>query len=364
MRSRKEQLAMDKVRIALVGCGTIAHAMHLVGIKTMVEMGKVDLVAVCDIIEDKARAASEKFDVPQYYPDLESMLSEASFDLLVDTTPIPAHFEVNLAGLQAGKHVYTQKPMTTTVEDATILIEEARQRGLQLGCAPEHTVRPLIRKIKELIDEGAIGKVAFAKVKSSHDGPEKHNVPRDSTWYYQPGSSPILDMGVHGLTMITAILGPVKRLASFSGRNIPTREILAGPFTGKTIEVNIDDNSLLLLDFGDDRFSFLDATYCVMASMGPRMEIYGSEGTIAVSGVRGDPSPLNLYQLETMEWTQPEVPPSPPVRDLGVLHMVDCLLQDKPLELTGEHGRHLVEIMTKAPQAAEEGRTIELTTTF
>ena len=355
---------MEKVRIALVGCGTIAHAMHLPGIKTMREMGKVELVAVCDMIEERAKAASEEFNVPQYYTDLQQMLTEASFDLLVDTTPIPAHFEVNLAGLQAGKHVYTQKAMTTTVEEATTLIEEARRRGVKLGCAPPHTVRPLIRKIKELVNEGAIGKVAFAKVRSSHDGPEKHNVARDSTWYYQPGSTPILDMGVHGLNQITSVLGPVKRIACFSGRNIPTREILLGPFKGKTIEVNIDDNTLLLLDFGDARFGFLDATYCVMASMGPRMEIYGSEGTIAVSGLRGEGSPLHLYRLETMEWSQPEVPSSPPVRDLGVLHMVDCLLEDKPLELTGEHGRHLVEIMAKAPQAAKEGRTIELETTF
>lgn len=355
---------MDQVRVALVGCGTIAQAMHLVGLKTMVDMGKVELVAVCDIIEERARAASEQYDVPQYFTDLKRMLGEASFDLLVDTTPIPSHFEVNLAGLQAGKHVYTQKPMTTTVEESTVLIQEAEQRGLKLGCAPEHTVRPLIRQIKELIAQGAIGQVAFAKVKSSHDGPEKHDVPRDSTWYYQPGSSPILDMGVHGLNQITSILGPARRLTSFSGRNIPTREILAGPYRGKTIEVNIDDNSLLLLDFGDDRFVFLDATYCVMASIGPRIEIYGSEGTIAVSGDRRDVRPLHLYRLETMEWTQPEVTPAPPVRDLGVLHMVDCLIEDKPLELTGEHGRHLVEIMTRAPQAAAEGTTIELETTF
>jgi len=355
---------MRKVRVALVGCGVIARSMHLPGLKTMEEMGKVELVAVCDVVEEKARAASEWFNVPQCYTDLDKMLKEADFDLLVDTTPIPYHFEVNLAGLQAGKHVYTQKPMTTSVEEATILIEEAKARGVKLGCAPEHPVRALIRQIRALIHEGAIGKVAFAKVRSSHDGPEKHDVPRDSSWYYQPGSSPILDLGVHGLSQITSILGPVKRLACFSGRNVPTRKTLTGPFKGKTIQVHIDDNSLLMLDFGDARFAFLDATYCVMASRGPRMEIYGSEGTIAVSGARGDPSPLYLYRLETMEWTQPEVPPDPPVRDLGVLHMVDCLLEDRPLELTSEHGRHLVEIMTRAPEAAREERIVELQTTF
>jgi len=232
-----------------------------------------------------------------------------------------------------------------------------------LGCAPEHPVRPLIRKIKSLIAEGAIGKVSFARISSSHDGPERHNVPRDSTWYYKPGSSPILDLGVHGLSQITSVLGPVKRLACFSGRSMPVRTITAGPYMGKRIEVEIDDTSLLTLDFGNSVFAYLDATYCVLASWGPYAEIYGSEGTISVMR-RGDGVPLHLYRLDGRGWVEPEVEPPPPVRDLGVLHMVECLLKGKELMLTAEHGRHLVEVMTKAPLAAEEGQTVALSTTF
>jgi predicted dehydrogenase len=243
------------------------------------------------------------------------------------------------------------------------LLAEAQRHGLALACAPEHPVRPVIRTIADLVRDGVIGRVAFAKVQSSHDGPEKHDVPRDSTWYYQPGTSPILDLGVHGLSQITSILGPVRRLSCFSGRSLPVRVTTAGPFKGKRIDVEIDDNSLLMLDFGDATFSYLDATYCVEASLGPRLEIYGSEGTISLGG-RSEGSGLRLYRSAEQEWRDVEVPPAQPVRDLGVLHTVEHLRGGAPLRLTAQHGRHLVEIMTRAPEAAATGHTLEMETTF
>jgi predicted dehydrogenase len=329
----------------------------------MREMGKVELVAVCDVFPEKAQAAAEQFGAKAWYGDVDRMLAEADFDLLVNNTTIPQHFPVTLAGLRAGRHVYTQKPMTHTVEEATQLIEEARERHLTLAVAPEHPVRPHIQAMRQQIVDGAIGKVTFARVQSSHDGPEKHDVPRDSTWFFKPGSSPILDMGVHGLSQITAIIGPVRRLSCLSGRSQDVRITTKGAFAGKRIDVEIDDNSLLQLDFGDARFAFLDATYCVPASLGPRLEIHGTEGTLAVTGTPQAPE-LQLYRTRMGEWQKVEVPAAPPIRDLGVLHMVDTLREGSELILTGERGRHLVEVMDKAPIAAAEGRTLEMETSF
>ena len=204
--------------------------------------------------------------------------------------------------------------------------------------------------------------LAFCRVLSSHNGPEKHDVPRDSTWYYQPGSTPILDLGVHGLAQITSILGPVRRLSCASGRSQPERITTAGPSKGQRIDVNIDDNSLLLLEFGPATFGFLDATYCVEASLSPRLELYGSAGTLAMTAPGGPP--LQRYDPAAKGWHPVDVPAAPGVRDLGVLHLVECLLTGAPLTLTAEHARHLVEVMTAAPRAAAEGRAIPMQTTF
>lgn len=354
---------MDRVKVALVGCGTIARAMHLPGIKAIEGMGKAELVAACDAIPQSLEAAREQFGIRKGYTDLGVMLADEPFDLLVNTTPIPQHYAVTLAALRAGKHVYTQKPMTTTVAEATELIEEAKRRGVLLASAPEHPTRPTIQAMGRMVEGGEIGTVAFAIVRSSHDGPEKHDVPRDSTWYYKPGSTPLLDLGVHGLSQITAILGPVRKLSCVSGRSQQTRITTAGPYKGKPIDVEIDDNSHLLLDFGGATFAHMDATYCVEATLGPRLEIYGSDGVLAIAG-QGATSALQRYSPASKAWATVDVPETPPVRDLGVLHMVDCLLTGQPLILTGERGRHLVEVLTKAPIAAQEGRTLTMETVF
>ena len=357
---------MRKITIGLVGTGTIANIMHLPGIKTMVDNGKAELVAVCDVFAEKAKEAAEKFGARTSYGDLDKMLAEGDFELLVNNTPIPQHFAVSTKALKAGRHVYTQKPMTTGVDEATELIATAKQAGKILASAPEHPVRPMIRTIHDMIREGAIGKVTFARVISSHDGPEKHDVPRDSTWFYKPGSNPILDLGVHGLSQITAIVGPVRRVTCVSGRTQDVRITTKGPFAGKRIDVEIDDNSLLTLDFGDARFAYLDATYCVPASLSPRMEIHGTEGTLTVVARPDAPreSDLRLYRTATDSWEAVDVPPTPPVRDLGVLHVVEVLREGKPLILTAERGRHLVEVLAKAPEAAAQGRTLDVETTF
>ncbi|HLZ10522.1 MAG TPA: Gfo/Idh/MocA family oxidoreductase [Chloroflexota bacterium] len=355
---------MKPIKVGVVGCGTIATVMHLPGLVWMRDQGKVEIVAVTDAIAEKSKAASVAFGVPAHFSDLDRMLSETEFDLLVNLTPIPEHFAVSLAGLRAGRHVYTQKPMSATVDEATTLIDEAAKRGLRLACAPEHPVLPVIQTIETLVRGGAIGKVAFARVQSSHEGPEQHNVPRDSTWFYQAGSSPIVDMGVHGLSRITAILGPVRRIACFSGRSRDVRYHTVNEFKGKRIDVEIDDSSLMMLDFGAAQFAFLDATYCVEATLGPSLEIHGSEGTIAVIEKGFRLVDIRLFESSKHVWRDVEIPPRSPCRDLGVLHLVDSLREGLPLRLTGERGRHLLDVMTAATRSATEGRTIELTTEF
>jgi predicted dehydrogenase len=138
---------MSKVKVAVVGCGAVAEGQHLPGIRAIEGMGKCELVAVCDVAEERVRHIQDKFGVPAAYTDLTTMLARADFDLLVNLTRIPEHGPVSLA------------------------------------VAPEHRARKLIIRIRDLVQSGAIGKPSLAIVRSSHDGPERHNVPRDSTWH-------------------------------------------------------------------------------------------------------------------------------------------------------------------------------------
>ncbi len=359
---------MQKIKVALVGCGTIAKGHYLPQIK---EMGNAELVAVCDPLPSQLEFAAKTFNIPQAYTRVDELLAKTDCDVIVDTAAIQAHFEINLKALQAGKHLYSQKPLATTVEEATILIETARQRNLKISASPVHMLRPTVRKIKEMVDGGAIGKVAFARMRSSHGGPEYFQVTRltDPSWFYEPGAGPLLDLGVHGLHTITGILGPAKEVACMSGISQKVRTPIGcgGPAEGKPFEVKVDDNTLVMLNFGDNVFAFLDTTYCVKAYEGPNLEIFGSRGTIS-STRTATTSVTRMFRAMPEDgergWIEPEMPEEIRYQSIGVKDLLDAIIEDRKPVLTPEHARHVIEIMNKCYVAAREKRTVPLETTF
>jgi predicted dehydrogenase len=361
---------MDKVRVAVLGCGVIAEKVYL---PKIMQMNRASLVAVCDVIGERAEASQRRYGVPRSYTHLDDMLAEEGFDLLVNLTNIPVHYDLNLQVLQAGKHLYSEKPLAYTVEQATELIELARARGVKLGSAPPTMLCGVNARVRSLIEEGAIGKVAFAKIFSSHGGAAYYPAwPNDPTWFHKKGSGPLLDLGVYGLHTITGILGPVKRLSAYSGISDPVRYVRGGPYKGKRIEVEEDDLTLVTLDFGDTTFATIDGSFCVRASRTPFMEIYGADGTITANPMYwiGEGSPLSLWRddvkLGVRGWTEVQVQPEEmdwTVAD-GVKHLVDCILEDREPIISGEHARHVVEIMAASKESARTGRSRELATTF
>jgi predicted dehydrogenase len=176
---------------------------------------------------------------------------------------------------------------------------------------------------------------------------------------------------------ITGLLGPAKRVVAFSGITEKLRTVRGGPFAGKQIEVTADDNTLLMLDFGNSTFAVVDGTFNVNAAKSPQIEIFGRAGTINLYNQRGDAStpPLELFRLDAAPGIDGWVVPArqPDVFDRGLQryrralllkHLVDCIVERKRPVLSAEHARHALEIMLKAIETARSGRAIELTTTF
>jgi len=364
---------MDKVKYAIVGCGSVSGNRYFKHIDAVAAAGG-QLVAVCDRYEERARPRAEQFGVP-YYLDLDEMLAKADFDLLVNITNVQAHYALSLKALQAGRHVYTQKPMTVTVEEATTLIEEAAKRDLKLVAEEVVAIMPVTRTMRKLLDEGVIGKVTWARITCTHWGPAIiDNWPTDPSWFYKKGAGPLRDVGIERIHMLTALLGPAKRVTAMSGINQLEVVVRGGPNKDMRIEVDEDDITLLTLDFGDAIFAMLDSAWVnVRASFTPRLEIYGQKGVISLLN-RGHPKggSIQLYrdeaELGIRGWMDVDlIPPlrhDPPLRVAGLVHAVECILEDKKPIPSGEHARHCIEIMEKAFIAARTGVTQELETTF
>jgi predicted dehydrogenase len=387
-----------KVRTAVVGAGMIAEKRY---VPRILGNPRAELTAVCTRSPERAILMRERFGVARVHADLDEMLAREELDLVVNLTPIQMHFPINLKALQAGKHLYSEKTLALTVDEATRLIEVAEAQRLKLGAAAATMLAPINRQVKRLLIDGTIGKVAFAKVSSSHGGPAYDKAwPADPTWFYQRGAGPLRDMGVYGLHTITGLLGPARRVTALSGLSDPVRIVRGGPSAGKRIDAEEDDVTLLLLDFGNSTFAMVDASFCVRATRQrslAALEIYGADGTIAadiwaesdklsvwrdneVPGVRGCPptqsvkreaaaggvpqTQLSPQEAGVREWTSIETDPTPWDLASAIDHMVDCIAEDRQVIPSGEHARHVLEIMQKAMVAARTGETQTMDTTF
>jgi predicted dehydrogenase len=373
------------IRLGILGAGMIAvvEAGFLPGLLRMRD--RVEVVAITSRTRARADAVAAEFAIPAVYDTLAQMLAEAGLDAVLNLTPIDAHYETNMAVLAAGKHLVTEKPIASTLAQAGEICALAESKGLQVLAAPADMLRREWAEARRLVASGAIGKVAFARLQSSHGGPAAMAWPADPTWFYQQGAGPLLDMGVYGLDRITGLLGPAVSVAAMSGLTRPVRHARGGPFDGLEIAVTEDDNALLLLDFGEARFAVVDATFNVVATKAPLAELYGTEGTLLVGRPGGQPDtgrpaagqlPLELFRLDAAPglagWIAPQAQEAVPEPDRAVTlsravlvdHLADILDHGVSPVTGADRARHVLEIMLAAKTAAAQGRTVELTTTF
>jgi predicted dehydrogenase len=352
---------MRTVHIGVVGCGEVAQRVYLPEFHRLHD--QADLVAVCDRVEERARAAQQRFGARAYYTDLEHFLRDSDAEIVVNLTPHRAHVPVSMAALQAGRHVYTEKPMAQSVEDATQLIEAARTHRVKLACAPVIMLLPTAQRWQHLLRQGAIGRVTFARAQLLAP-PIWDDFPLEHVWYYAAGSGPLMDVGVYALTALTGLFGPARRVSAMAGTIMNEHVIHNGPAAGQRFRTEVADSVHLHLDFGRF-FATFDVSWCVQTSRNETLEVYGEHGTLA-----GDPTyantPIHLFR-PGQGWTVDDPALHLPRSDdwfQGVAHLVDCVLHDTAPIPSATHARHVLDIMLTALRSAQEGRTFELHTTF
>ncbi len=360
-----------KWKVAVIGCGCFAHAQYLPNVS---KEANAEIVAAVDIVVERAKEACERYKIPNYYSSVEELIAQCDFDIAIDVASIQAHHEINMEILGAGKHLISQKPAAPTVELLTAQIELAKKMDVKFVCVPVHPLRYDINTAKQWIADGAIGKAYYVKCNTSHGGPEYFQYrDADPSWFFEPGAGALVDMGVHGLQIVTTIFGPAKKIACMGMVTTPERMVRSGAFDGKMIKTNkIPDQYIITLDFGEGRMAVVDTGFSEKASKAPFIEIFGDKGTISISESYLN-NPIPEIYIDDIEkgirgWMQPMSGTKPCKKMISQCcclgDIVDAIENDKQPVLSPEHARHVLEIMCKIPQAIEEGRTIELETTF
>jgi predicted dehydrogenase len=336
------------LRVGIVGVGKIseqyfAEFPHLPGLQ---------LVAVADL--DEARAAVVAAEQGVVSRSVDDLITSDDIDVVLNLTIPAAHAAIALRALEAGKHVYGEKPLALTPDEARPVLKLARERGLRVGSAPDTVLGTGVQTARQVLDQGTIGTPVAASAFWTSAGHELwHPNPQ---FYYVPGGGPLFDMGPYYLSTLVSLLGPVVRVSGAAGRSARERSVATGPLAGKSISVEVDTHVTALLEHESGVASTLLLSFDVWSARLPRIEIYGTEGTIAVPDPNRFSDPVEVWTSAEREWR--EVPTSAGYeeagRGYGLADMARAIETGRPHRASAELAFHVLEIMDAVLETARE----------
>jgi predicted dehydrogenase len=349
---------MKKVKIGIVGCGNISP-IYLQQAQTF---DILEVKAVADLIPERSKARAAQYNLPCVYTD-DEIMADPEIEIIVNLTPPSVHAEIGLWALNAGKSVYNEKPLCIFRKEAAEMLKIAAEKGLRVGGAPDTFMGAGLQTCRKLIDEGAIGEPVAATAFMMNHGHE--NWHPDPEFFYKVGGGPMFDMGPYYLTALITMLGPVKRVAGLTRISFPERVISSEAKRGQKIVVETPTHVTGMLEFASGAIGTIITTFDVWRANLPRIEIYGSEGTLSMPDPNTFGGPVVVYKRDAKEG---EVIPLLPIRErnsrsLGVADMAHAIRSGRPHRASGEMTYHVLDIMHTIHDSSREGHHLEMGST-
>jgi len=317
----------------------------------------LDVVACADIDMDRARARAEEFGAAAW--PVEEILADPAIQIVVNLTVPRAHAEVNLAAIAAGKHVYCEKPLAITRSDGQRTLAAAEKKGVRVGCAPDTFLGGGIQTCRKLIDDGVIGEPVAATAFMTCRGHESWHP--DPAFHYQPGGGPMLDMGPYYLTALVNLIGPIRRVTGSTRITFPERMVTSQPHYGTRIKVETATHVAGVVDFVNGAVGTIITSFDIWAANLPRIEIYGTEGSISVPDPNRFDGPVLLRRADESNWSEIPLTHSADVgRGIGVADMAYGLVYGRPHRASGELAYHVLEVMHAFEDASQTGRHMDI----
>lgn len=362
---------MRKVKIGIIGCGVISHT-YISNIKEMFHW--LDIVACADRNLNKAEAMASKYGISEGC-SVEDLLANPEVEIIVNLTTPAYHTEVNRKILMAGKHLYCEKPFALNLKDAEDILELAKSKGLMVGAAPDTFLGAGLQTCRKVIDDGWIGTPISATANMVSYGIETwHTAPE---FYYKEGAGPMLDMGPYYITALVSLLGPITRTACFSRIGNKSRKILSKPLRGKTINVEVPTTYNGIMEFASGVNANINMSFDVWMSNLPKLEIYGTEGTLILpdpdyfGGVikifrkervldslnlyGGDRPPYSTKYEDLQEIPQIFQQPLDYIRGMGVYDMAFALVNGRKHRANEELIYHVTEAVLSFDESVKTG---------
>jgi predicted dehydrogenase len=340
----------------------------------------VRIVACASLHVEKAHAKAAQYSIPRACT-VDELLQAPEVDTVLNLTSPQAHAALSRAALLNGKHVYTEKPLALSLSDGAELLEIARTRGLRIGSAPETFLGARLQACRRAIDAGLIGEPVGASAFVVSHGHEWHHP--DPEFFYKRGAGPVLDMGPYYITALVSLLGPVRRVSGFARTTFSERTVETEPRRGARIAVEVATHVAGTLEFASAAVGTMIASFDVWDSELPRMEIYGTEGTLCLP----DPDPLegpNIFGGTVLvrnrarsrwrgtprpngldDWDELPVGTSfaENSRGLGLAEMAMAIDAGRPHRANGALAYHVLEVALALLEASETRTSREIAST-
>lgn len=357
----------EKLGVGIIGCGNISAAYF----RLSPLFGGFEITACADVNETSARARADKFGVRALSVD--EILSANDIDIIINLTIPAAHFEVSKQILQAGKHVYSEKPFVLSVAEGHELATIASAANLRIGSAPDTFLGGSHQLARHLIDDGTVGNITSGTCHVMSHGMEDWHPNPD--FFFKPGGGPILDLGPYYISNLVQLIGPVRRIAAISSTPALERTITSQPRAGETLMVETPTTFHAVMEFHNGATVTLGASWDVWRHGHAPMELYGEDGSLFLPDPNffaGDVrvSDRSEFAEITADWDHPFGVNNEEhswggvanYRAAGLADMAQAIHHGRQHRCSLELALHVVEVMTAILQSGENGRFIEMET--
>lgn len=348
-----------KLKVALIGCGSVSNRY----LPQLLSSKMIEVVSLCDIKYDRAVAQNKQYNVgAQTYRNIDEMLAGVPFDMMVTTTDMQVHGELNKKALNAGKHVWSEKPMANTYAEGKALLDLAKSKGLRIWGAPAVVNSPQFEFMSKAIQEGKLGTISAAHGQYGHTGPTW------SAFFYEKGGGSMPDLGVYNMATLTGLLGPARTVMAMT--SVVTKERVVDD-KGK-IKVVAEDNAQILLEHDKGVLSHVMCGFNYFDPHGHEagnqtlhsIQVYGTKGNMRLIGYDWETNGVSMDTSETeppkllctdkggYEWQE------------GARVVGESMVKKTEPRINVEHALHVLEIIEAARRSSEQGVRIQLKSTF
>jgi predicted dehydrogenase len=361
---------MDMARIlgvGIIGCGNISTSY----LKLAPLFRGIEVRACADINPEAASARATEYGIRA--ESVEDLLAADDIDMIVNLTVPAVHYAVSAQALDAGKHVYSEKPFVLSVAEGRDLAERAAKKGLRVGSAPDTFLGGAHQLARHLVETGSVGRITGGTCHVLSPGMEHWHPNPD--FFFKPGGGPVLDLGPYYISNLVQLIGPVVRVGAMASIPSPERKITSQPRNGEMITVETPTTIHALLEFANGAVVTLGASWDVKAHGHRPMELYGTEASLVVPDPNFFGGKVELVgqggeARALPEWEHALGVPNQQhnqgmmanYRTAGLADMALAILENRPHRCSLEFALHVVDVMTAILHSGESGEFIRLTT--